>query len=299
MGRNSILLQLMEDPNGCHVILALVNYFPYDMVEFIFELSLAEYKELAKNRHGLCVLKKCVTLCPAEMFMEFSARVCNDAMSLVNHQYGNYLLQHILDRANNVTGEGQEYIKDFVQCNMWLHSGLKTYYGWLSRQKFSSNVVEKCLGLDDGRLNTLITEEILEDKDKNIPALLRCGYGNYVLQALLSGCSNLDIKPQLIQTITQYVGLLRPNIKKKWERLLQCHVDESSEADESKLSNSKIKIKNVLTSTTEIDQQMSHTTKSTLVSTDPSSTVKSFHRSRSTTYTSNHRNSSRGRNQKK
>merc|ERR1712130_498934 len=72
---NPILMQLMEDPNGCHVILSLLKHFPYEMVEFMFTLSFSEYKELAKNRHGLCVLKRCVSLCPPEMFMVFSEKV--------------------------------------------------------------------------------------------------------------------------------------------------------------------------------------------------------------------------------
>lgn len=150
-------------------------------------------------------------------------------MSLVNHQYGNYLLQHILDRANNKDAEGYEHNENFLKCNVWLHEGLKTYFGWLSRQKYSSNVVEKCLGVKDRRLSIWITKEILQDKDKNIPSLLRCGYGNYVLQAVLGGCSDPELKPQLIESIKQYVVLLRPNIKKKWQRLIETNQGESGE----------------------------------------------------------------------
>merc|ERR1712113_552885 len=126
----------------------------------------------------------------------------------VNHQYGNYLLQHILDRANHNDKEERNYRTDFLQCNFWLHNGLKTYYGWLSRQKFSSNVVEKCIGVDDIQLNTLITKEILQDKDTNIPALLRCSFGNYVLQALLAARTEPGVKPELIDCISQYLILL-------------------------------------------------------------------------------------------
>eukprot|EP00463_Aulacantha_scolymantha_P004377 TRINITY_DN5486_c0_g1_i1.p1 TRINITY_DN5486_c0_g1~~TRINITY_DN5486_c0_g1_i1.p1 ORF type:complete len:134 (+),score=8.65 TRINITY_DN5486_c0_g1_i1:91-492(+) len=62
----------------------------------------------------------------------------------------------------------------------------------------------------------------MQNKEYYIPALLKCNYGNYVLQSFLSKCADPEVKLWLIDSITTHLYLLRPQIKNKWEQLLQC-----------------------------------------------------------------------------
>ena len=60
----------------------------------------------------------------------------------------------------------------------------------LSIQKFSSNVIERCLEKADPQIKTLYIEEITNsDKLSN---LIRNSYGNYVVQKALIIAQNKD-----------------------------------------------------------------------------------------------------------
>jgi len=61
-----------------------------------------------------------------------------------------------------------KFLVGFVQalyhkCNMQLHASLQGNYSRLSKQKFSSNVVEKCLKVANNNLRTNIINELMEE----------------------------------------------------------------------------------------------------------------------------------------
>ncbi len=64
------------------------------------------------------------------------ARITGNALETVQNAYGNYVIQHILDEW------GPTIAKDIVEV---IISNIIS----LSMQKFSSNVVEKCLDIVD------------------------------------------------------------------------------------------------------------------------------------------------------
>lgn len=86
---------------------------------------------------------------------------------------------------------------------------LTGHFGDLSCQKFSSNVVEKCLKLDHRSLDpwrAIIVTELTNYHD--LPALLKDQFGNYVVQSALRVASP-DLHADLVAAIRPHLAALR------------------------------------------------------------------------------------------
>jgi len=226
ISRESDLLRLMRDSNGSHVIHAVLDKFPLSMVTPIFNLAYKTCYKLAVHQHGLCVLKKCMTLAKPKDFMNLSEKVLLKVLQLVNDQYGNYLIQHIIDRSiinkqNSTQGDHKESDTNGDAIKL-LHSRLKSHYCGLSRQKFSSNVVEKCLRVGSTDWQADIIEELMDRRNTSgtsVRQLLEDSYGNYVMQNALNVAAPSQASA-LVGLIKPQLNALRKSIRKKWERLI-------------------------------------------------------------------------------
>merc|ERR1712176_1011214 len=141
------------------------------------------------------------------------------ASTLVENQYGNYIIQHLLDL-------GPKDVTDTIKEKM--HGKFVRY----SKQKFSSNVVEKCLrhsgnemkcgiGLKDW--TTIIVRELLAKAGE----LISDKYGNYCLQTALQAATD---HPCLLQEFAKstkpHLDTLRENVKAKWCKLLESALEK-------------------------------------------------------------------------
>ena len=62
--------------------------------------------DLGSDQQGMCILKKCLTTSMQDDFVAWSHKIMEFVLDLVNDQYGNYLLQHVLDRAHGKLKDG-------------------------------------------------------------------------------------------------------------------------------------------------------------------------------------------------
>ena len=90
-------------------------------------------------------------------------------------------------------------------------------YMRLSKQKFSSNVVEKCLKSSSSHWRTIIIRELIAQPA--VSELLRDRYGNYVLQTALA-VANAQQVQEILRSITPYLPSLRDNVRSKWKKML-------------------------------------------------------------------------------
>eukprot|EP01083_Nonionella_stella_P064045 166588_1 len=132
-------------------------------------------------------------------------RILEYAGEFVNNQFGNYLVQNLLDvTAPNVKRD--------------LHACFKDHYCHFATQKFSSNVVEKFLKVCNFDIRTEIILELINASD--FCRLLQDSYGNYVIQNALCTAGHKQAI-QLIEVIRPLLKTLRKNVRRKWERLLK------------------------------------------------------------------------------
>lgn len=113
-------------------------------------------------------------------------------------QYGNYVIQHILEH-----GKAQ----DKSQIIAKIRGQVLT----LSKHKFASNVVEKCVAFGSAKDRQLLIEEVIQSKaDGTMPLIImmKDQFANYVIQKMLDVVEDSQ-KEVLISKIKPAIPTLR------------------------------------------------------------------------------------------
>merc|ERR1719242_2875263 len=215
---NGDVKRVILNHSGHYVILRFLQRFDWPSAQFIHQPLQTNTLDLATDHYGLRVMKAAVDAGPAQdMRLGFMA-VVKHANTLVENQYGNYIVQHLLDLA-------PQDVTDLIKEKM--HGKFVRY----SKQKFSSNVVEKCLrhsstqqkqGVASKDWITIIVRELLAKAGD----LISDKYGNYCLQTALQVAIEHPTLLQEFDSATKpFLDTLRENVKAKWCKLLDGAID--------------------------------------------------------------------------
>ncbi|KAA0055726.1 pumilio-like protein 12-like isoform X1 [Cucumis melo var. makuwa] len=194
---------LMKNVNGNHVAQHCLQYLMPDYIGFLFEAATKSCVEVATDRHGCCVLQKCLAVSDARHRDRLLSEVVRNALVLSQDQYGNYVVQFALELAR------------CPSMLPWVTSGifkrLEGHFSDLSIQKYSSNVVERCVYAGDEYLAKVVDELI---NDERFSQIMLNPYGNYAVQAVLarSGICKSSVHAKLVAAIRPHVPLLRTNM---------------------------------------------------------------------------------------
>lgn len=192
------VVTLINDLNGNHVIQKCIFKFPPSKFSFIIDAIVDQNNiiTISTHKHGCCVLQKLLSVCTLQQIFKISVKIIQFLPGLINDQFGNYIIQFLLD-----IKELDFYLlgEIFVRLSNELCQ--------LSCLKFSSNVVEKYIkklfqvvvtavpkhksdlasdASDDvvsAAMRILLT--IIDIFTLNLNVLIRDNYGNYALQTLL------------------------------------------------------------------------------------------------------------------
>lgn len=198
-------MRILTHASGHFVVLRMLQRFPYESTKFVDDAIVANIGQIGTDHHGLRIVKAILAVRrPVELTRLFK-QVARLTMKLVENQYGNYVIQAILD----VAPPG-------VRTNIKVK--MEGKYMRLSKQKFSSNVVEKCLKQSSTHWRTIIIRELIAQPA--VSELLRDRYGNYVLQTAL-GVANAQQVQEIVRSITPYLPSLRDNVRAKWKKMLR------------------------------------------------------------------------------
>lgn len=167
------VVALIKDLNGNHVIQKCLNKLVPEDNQFIYNAIAANLIEVATHRHGCCVLQRSIDHASPAQRLQLVTEIIFNSLYLVQDPFGNYVIQYILDL--NDARFSEPLIRTFIGnvCN-------------LSVQKFSSNVVEKCIRVADPEIRKTLVSEVLNRS--RLEKLLRDSYGNYVIQTILDYC---------------------------------------------------------------------------------------------------------------
>lgn len=121
---------MIQDLNGNHVIQKCLNRLSSQDSQFIFDAVAQNCVAVGTHRHGCCVIQRCIDHASGMQKVHLIEAITRCAFPLVQDPFGNYVLQYIFDL-------GEE---EFSQplCRAFLGA-----IAVLSKQKFSSNVIEK------------------------------------------------------------------------------------------------------------------------------------------------------------
>ncbi|KAK0747651.1 armadillo-type protein [Apiosordaria backusii] len=188
------VVTLIQDLNGNHVIQKCLNKLNSANSEFIFKAVGEHCVEVGTHRHGCCVLQRCIDHADGHQKSWLIKCITDNAYQLVQDPFGNYVVQYIID-LNEPT---------FTEP---LVAQFRGHILTLSKHKFSSNVVEKCLRCaSEGSKDMIVTE--LLDAGGEIERFLRDSYANYVYQTALDYASN-PMKQRLVDLIRPHLPAIR------------------------------------------------------------------------------------------
>jgi len=187
------VVSMIQDLNGNHVVQkCLQKMIPNENNQFIYDSVAAHCIEVTTHRHGCCVFQRCIDHGTYNQKLQLVDTVKWNAVTLIKDPFGNYAVQYIIElKYPNIPGE---LIKSFQG---------QIYY--LAKQKFSSNVIEKCLKEGDSVCVKRVMSELLFDTNsvmnetsalsrsflkkkaqEQLFDLLQDCFGNYVVQTCLS-----------------------------------------------------------------------------------------------------------------
>lgn len=188
-GLKPYIIELIKDLNGNHVIQKVLNKYPPEDCQFIYDSILDDLLVVATHKHGCCVLQKCLNHVNATQLVAFSAVILNyDVFTrLVNDQFGNYVLQYLV--SIDLVDVNCRFFDDFLRFGI----------NDLCNLKFSSNVIEKLMKscynneyklMAFSDLKFTVIAHILHS---DINKLINDPYGNYVVQTLIDILINPNV----------------------------------------------------------------------------------------------------------
>ncbi|GAA5868617.1 hypothetical protein JCM1840_005513 [Sporobolomyces johnsonii] len=190
---NLNVVTLIKDLNGNHVIQKCLNHLPPEDNQFIYNAVATHCIEVATHRHGCCVLQRCIDHASESQRIQLVTEITYNSLTLVQDAFGNYVVQYVLDLNDN------RFIEAIVRQFLGNVSAL-------SAQKFSSNVVEKCIRVADATGRRAIIDELLVKQ--RLERLLRDSFANYVVQTALDYAEPAQ-RAQLIETIRPILPMIR------------------------------------------------------------------------------------------
>lgn len=152
-------LDLLKDNNGYHIILKYCGIAK--KAEVIGKTIEENLLCVAMNKFGCCAIQKFLQTFPSN---SITKKIISHTEELITNVYGNYVIQFIISMNN------QEYNQQIIEK-------FKNNIIFLSKQKFSSNVIERCFDhCKDSAKNSLIN---FICEEKVVAELLLDMYGNY------------------------------------------------------------------------------------------------------------------------
>lgn len=187
------VVELVQDLNGNHVVQKCLTRLGAERSQFIYDAVGNYCVIVGTHRHGCCVLQRCIDHAQGFQRAQLISRITHCAFDLVQDPFGNYVVQYILDL------DEAAFTKPLCE----------NFFGRvtaLSKQKFSSNVIEKCLRTADMETKRLMIEEMLLGNE--LEKMLRDSFANYVVQTAME-YADTQTKNRLVDAIRPILPLIK------------------------------------------------------------------------------------------
>ena len=167
-------LALALNVYGTHVLGKMLKHFPKNIMQRIITQLISNVVMLSTNANGLCTVKQLIAVVTDVNDVNFhimKRSIIDNAVMLCEDAYGNYVLQAAL----NV------WDKDSVNELM---NQLMLWFMRLSLQKYSSNVIEKCINEHKSfflfAVNTMLTNVNMMN------VMIHNVFGTFVIESIAS-----------------------------------------------------------------------------------------------------------------
>ena len=189
-----IMPRLINDLNGSFVLMHYATVVPYPNNDIIFDFLNKNIVKISVQPYSCSALQKCIDIGNEIQSQKLLENISEHSMFLILNQFGNYVIQFVISK--NITDINDKILEGFIDNIIFL-----------AKQKYSSNVIEKCFDYCSNKMkeriiNQLSGETIIRD-------LLKDMYGNYVLQKTLSMIQDSKKKQFFLQIVGSELGNLQ------------------------------------------------------------------------------------------
>jgi len=189
------VLECVKDQNANHVIQKCIEQVSssHKMIQKSFYRRVYD---LSTHPYGCRVIQRMLEHWSRELKTPLLDELMTFTEELARDQYGNYVLQHVLQHTRTYS----IFIIQAVADNMLP----------FSKHKFASNVVERCFCTAAEAQRDILLDAVIGNQNSSpLVSMVRDQYGNYVIQKMLETLS-YGQRNRLIVKIKEYV----PNIRK-------------------------------------------------------------------------------------
>jgi len=190
------VLECVKDQNANHVIQKCIEQVQssHKMIAAAFY---GRVYDLSTHPYGCRVIQRMLEHCTPHLKKGLLDELMMYADQLAKDQYGNYVLQHVLQHSN-------------LECTDAIIEAVAANILPFSKHKFASNVVERSFVSTDQRQRGILLDAVIGNAETSpLVSMVRDQYGNYVIQKMLETL-NAQQRNKLIRKISEYV----PNIRK-------------------------------------------------------------------------------------
>jgi len=194
------VLKCVKDQNGNHVVQKCIETVDPSCLQFIIDAFRGQVYSLSTHPYGCRVIQRILEHCiHPEQTSPVLEELHTHSEQLIQDQYGNYVVQHVLDHGNP---EDKSKIMNSVRGKV-LH---------LSQHKFASNVLEKCVQNASRPDRAFLIEEVCapssDSASSPLHIMMKDQYANYVVQKMIDVAEPSQRKV-LMHKIRPHISTLR------------------------------------------------------------------------------------------
>lgn len=189
------VLECVKDQNANHVIQKCIEQVSssHTMIQKSFY---GRVYDLSTHPYGCRVIQRMLEHWDRELKAPLLDELMTYTEQLARDQYGNYVLQHVLQHTRKYSFVIIQAVADNILP--------------FSKHKFASNVVERCFSTALEAQRDILLDAVIGNQNSSpLVSMVRDQYGNYVIQKMLETLT-YGQRNRLIVKIKEYV----PNIRK-------------------------------------------------------------------------------------
>lgn len=201
---NAALLIKHEKAN--YLVQFFLEQMPPRHSQWVYDGICQHMKDVGTSRFGCVIIKKCLDRATSEQREKMIEKASQNVVALVEDQYGNYVVQHILERYPD-----EPTSQKMIQ-------GLLGRCVELCTQKFSSNVIEKCLRAALPPTRKAMLAEITDAEQ--LSHLLNDRFGNFVVQTALD-VADVETRTSIVQSLQPLLNGPQTSYSKRLREKIQ------------------------------------------------------------------------------
>lgn len=203
----SNIFNLVKDQNGNHVIQKTIEQVPIERISFVLESLKHQIYHLSMHPYGCRVIQRLLEFSPENDQKFILDELKGFIFYLVQDQFGNYVIQHVIESSN---GEYQDEILKVVLDNLIE----------LSKHKFASNAVEKCIINLPSTSRVKIYDTMMmisaneSPEETTLMKMMKDPFANYVVQRMVE-LIDQERKRRLVNKIKENLDVIRKSYQGK------------------------------------------------------------------------------------